>query len=97
MFIYRTIDDEMSIKGINNNDGNETNNDATLLGNSKLLSDLTPPVTPDSTPMSIGNSPNFKQQPQTFLSFNQSLVTKKHVRIIVFFFCDILNITDQVT
>lgn len=32
--------------------------------NAKLLSDLdTPPVTPDSTPMSIGNSPNFKQQP----------------------------------
>lgn len=32
--------------------------------NSKLLlsSHLTPPVTPDSTPMSIGNSPNFRQQ-----------------------------------
>lgn len=32
--------------------------------NSKLMlsSQLTPPVTPDSTPMSIGNSPNFRQQ-----------------------------------
>lgn len=36
----------------------------TTTANTKLLSDLdTPPVTPDSTPMSIGNSPNFKQQP----------------------------------
>lgn len=33
-----------------------------------MQSDLdTPPVTPDSTPMSLGNSPNIKQQP-TFLA-----------------------------
>lgn len=78
----------MSIKGINNV-GSEMSNDATLTGNlsanAKLLSDLTPPVTPDSTPMSIGNSPNFKQQPQSFLLLNQSLVTKKHVRISSFY------------
>lgn len=76
----------MSIKGINNV-GSESNNDATLTGNlsanAKLLSDLTPPVTPDSTPMSIGNSPNFKQQPASFLLLNQSLVTKKNVRIMI--------------
>lgn len=47
-----------------------TNYDETIIvtetgpNNSKLLltSHLTPPVTPDSTPMSIGNSPNFRQQ-----------------------------------
>ncbi|XP_055313512.1 uncharacterized protein LOC129574902 isoform X2 [Sitodiplosis mosellana] len=75
--ILRAIEDDVSIKGIN-----ESSNDATLMSNlsanSKLLSDLTPPVTPDSTPMSIGNSPNFKQQPQSFMLLNQSLVTKKH-------------------
>lgn len=75
----------MSIKGIKNI-GIEANGDATLMSNlnanTKLLSDLTPPVTPDSTPMSIGNSPNFKQQPQ-FLLLNQSVVTKKHVRIYI--------------
>lgn len=50
------------------NDGN--NFDETIIAtengpnNSKhlLSSHLTPPVTPDSTPMSIGNSPNFRQQ-----------------------------------
>lgn len=86
MIYNRSIEDDVSIKGINNV-GSESNNDATLTGNlsanAKLLSDLTPPVTPDSTPMSIGNSPNFKQQPQSFLLLNQSLVTKKHVRIII--------------
>lgn len=88
----RAIEDDVSIKGINNV-GSESSNDATLTGNlsanAKLLSDLTPPVTPDSTPMSIGNSPNFKQQPQSFLLLNQSLVTKKHVRN--FLFCTILT------
>lgn len=44
--------------------------------NSKLLSDLTPPVTPDSTPMSIGNSPNFKQQ-TSFLMISQNSMHKK--------------------
>lgn len=47
-----------------------TNYDETIIvtetgpNNSKLVlsSHLTPPVTPDSTPMSIGNSPNFRQQ-----------------------------------
>lgn len=81
---HRAIEDDVSIKGINSV-ASETINDATLTGNlsanAKLLSDLTPPVTPDSTPMSIGNSPNFKQQPQSFLLLNQSIVTKKHVRI----------------
>lgn len=49
----------------------------TTTANAKLLSDFdTPPVTPDSTPMSIGNSPNFKQQP-AFMSS----VLNKTVRI----------------
>lgn len=51
-----------------------TNYDETIIvtetgaNNSKLLlsSHLTPPVTPDSTPMSIGNSPNFRQQTSFF-------------------------------
>ncbi|XP_031630563.1 uncharacterized protein LOC116345393 [Contarinia nasturtii] len=87
--ILRAIEDDMSIKGINNIGNNESSNDTTLMGNlsanSKLLSDLTPPVTPDSTPMSIGNSPNFKQQPQSFLLLNnpnQNIVTKKHAEKI---------------
>lgn len=63
-----------------------SSNDATLTAanlsaTSKLLSDLTPPVTPDSTPMSIGNSPNFKQQPQSFMLLNQNAITKKHVSL----------------
>lgn len=51
-----------------------------LNANAKLLAELTPPVTPDSAPMSIGNSPNFKQQP-TFLTTNanisRSIIPKK--------------------
>lgn len=95
MFHYnRAIDDDVSIRAINSVT-NESSNDAltnNLSANSKLLVDLTPPVTPDSTPMSIGNSPNFKQQPQSFLQLNQHLVTKKHVRTLfsVRFFLQLL-------
>lgn len=39
-------------------------NVAEQLVGSKLASFDTPPPTPDSTPMSIGNSPNFKHQPR---------------------------------
>lgn len=67
-------------RNIPNASDNEANGDETLVGslgtNSKLLSDLTPPVTPDSTPMSIGNSPNFKQQ-TSFLMINQNPLHKK--------------------
>lgn len=46
-------------------------NDA--LASAKLLSDLTPPVTPDSTPMSIGNSPNFKHQSSFLLNARNTI------------------------
>lgn len=39
-------------------------NVAEQLAGSKLTTFDTPPPTPDSTPMSIGNSPNFKHQPR---------------------------------
>ncbi|KAJ6645220.1 hypothetical protein Bhyg_00424, partial [Pseudolycoriella hygida] len=39
-------------------------NVAEQLAGSKLTNFDTPPPTPDSTPMSIGNSPNFKHQPR---------------------------------
>lgn len=53
---------------LNNTDGtNDT------LTNAKLLSNLTPPVTPDSTPMSIGNSPNFKHQTSFLLNTRNSI------------------------
>lgn len=55
---------------------------SSLSANSKLLSDLTPPITPDSTPMSIGNSPNFKQT--SFLHLNQSSVQRKIVSLLNF-------------
>lgn len=73
--IFRALD-----RNIPNGSDNEANADETLVGslgtNSKLLSDLTPPVTPDSTPMSIGNSPNFKQQ-TSFLMISQNSLHKK--------------------
>lgn len=74
----RTIANDAAIETSNNDATLTTGN---LSANSKLLSDLTPPVTPDSTPMSIGNSPNFKQQPQSFLLLNQNVITKKHVSL----------------
>lgn len=53
---------------------------ANTTANAKLLSDLdTPPVTPDSTPMSIGNSPNFRQQPAFLTSVNNGLNINKIV------------------
>lgn len=75
--ILRTIANDGAANETSSNDATLTA--ANLSANSKLLSDLTPPVTPDSTPMSIGNSPNFKHQPQSFLLLNQNVVTKKHV------------------
>lgn len=75
-FIYSALDENVPNP---RDSGNEANNDVTLvgsLGTTKLLSDLTPPVTPDSTPMSIGNSPNFKQQP-SFLLLSQNPIQKK--------------------
>lgn len=75
--VFRTIATDAAANDTCTNDVTLTA--ANLSANSKLLSDLTPPVTPDSTPMSIGNSPNFKHQPQSFLLLNQNVITKKHV------------------
>lgn len=58
----RTIYDDASNKsgGDAISDTNDITLTANITSNAKLLSDLTPPVTPDNTPMSIGNSPTFK-------------------------------------
>lgn len=68
-FFTSTLDD---VPENSFNDGTFNNDTLTssIGKNSKFLSDLTPPVTPDSTPMSIGNSPNFRQQ-TSFLSLSQ--------------------------
>ncbi|XP_037043832.1 uncharacterized protein LOC119079860 isoform X2 [Bradysia coprophila] len=47
-------------------------NVAEQLAGSKLTSFDTPPPTPDSTPMSIGNSPNFKHQPRLVIDKQQT-------------------------
>lgn len=64
--IYSVLD---NVPDLHITDGTIHNETITgsMNANAKLLSELTPPVTPDSAPMSIGNSPNFKQQ-TTFLS-----------------------------
>ncbi|KAG4076063.1 hypothetical protein HA402_010858 [Bradysia odoriphaga] len=48
-------------------------NVAEQLAGSKMTSFDTPPPTPDSTPMSIGNSPNFKHQPRIVTDKQQTL------------------------
>jgi hypothetical protein len=54
-------------------------NVAEQLAGSKLTSFDTPPPTPDSTPMSIGNSPNFKHQPRIISDKQQTFpVTTKN-------------------
>lgn len=62
-------------------DMNEITFPANTTPSSKLLSDLTPPVTPDNTPMSIGNSPTFKNQ--TLFSLVVQDVKIKQVGILV--------------
>lgn len=55
-------------------------NVAEQLVGSKLASFDTPPPTPDSTPMSIGNSPNFKHQPRMINDKQQTFpATTKNV------------------
>lgn len=54
-----------------------------------LSSHLTPPVTPDSTPMSIGNSPNFRQQNSFIIADGaRNSVLTRNVSIHQTFWCN---------
>lgn len=55
---------------------------AEQLAGSKLTNFDTPPPTPDSTPMSIGNSPNFKHQPRIVNDKHQTFPATKSVSIM---------------
>lgn len=77
--IYSTIYDDATNKNAGDAMTMNDINDITLTTtpNAKLLSDLTPPVTPDNTPMSIGNSPTFKTQTQFSLVHQDVNKTKQ--------------------
>lgn len=82
--ICRTIYDDATNKNAGDamTMGDITDITLTTTPNAKLLSDLTPPVTPDNTPMSIGNSPTFKTQ-TPFLLVHQDANKVKPVNISI--------------